>query len=48
MLEQDMAFINSKLQWMSSEIPAGRLGDLTGLWADEIGLRIENLFRQDQ
>jgi hypothetical protein len=47
-LEKDMDFINSKLQWMSSEISAGRLGDLTGLSADEIGLRIENLFRQDQ
>ena len=43
-LEEDMTLINGKLQYLSSTISAGRMGDLTGLSADEIAARIEQLF----
>jgi len=46
-LEDQMAFINDKLDHLSSSISSGKLGDLTGLSADEIASRLEKLFLED-
>ena len=42
-LEEDMTLLNGKLQHLSATISSGRMGDLTGLSADEIAERIEGL-----
>jgi hypothetical protein len=47
-LEENTALLNDKLQYFSSAITAGRMGDLTGLSADEIASRIERLFLNDE
>ena len=43
-LESDMALLNGKLERLASGMSAGRLGDLTGLSADEVASRIEQMF----
>ncbi len=43
-LEENMAFINSTLRFLSSSISSGCMGDLAGLSADEIAERIEQHF----
>jgi hypothetical protein len=47
-LEEDMTLLNGKLQHLSATISSGRMGDLTGLSADEIASRIERLFLRDE
>jgi hypothetical protein len=47
-LEDDMNLLNGKLQYLSGAISSGRMGDLTGLSADEIASRIEQLFLNDE
>lgn len=47
-LEEDMTLLNGKLQHLSATISSGRMGDLTGLSADEIASRIERLFLTDE
>ena len=47
-LEEDMRLLNGKLQHLSGAISSGRMGDLTGLSADEIASRIEQLFLNDE
>jgi len=43
-LESDMSLLNGKLERLGSAVSAGRLGDLTGLSADEVASRIEQMF----
>jgi hypothetical protein len=47
-LEESMALLNGKLQHLSTTIASGRMGDLTGLSADDIASRIERLFLNDE
>lgn len=47
-LESDMALLNGKLDLLGSAVSAGRLGDLTGLSADEVASRIEQMFLSDE
>ena len=47
-LEDDMSLLNGKLQRLSGAISSGSMGDLTGLSADEIASRIEQLFLNDE
>ncbi len=47
-LEENMTLLNGKLQHLSATISSGRIGDLTGLSADEIASRIERLFANDK
>lgn len=47
-LEEDMSLLNRKLRHLSATISSGRMGDLTGLSADEIASRIERLFLRDE
>jgi hypothetical protein len=47
-LEKGMAFINSKIELLSSELSSKRMGDLSGLSADEIALRIEQFLLNDK
>ena len=46
-LEQNMAFLNGKLEQLSSGLSSKRMGDLANLSADEIASRIEQLFLHD-
>lgn len=43
-LKETLAFLNDKLQQLSTTISSGGMGDLTGLSADEITSRIERFF----
>ena len=45
LLEEKMGIINRALQFLSSSISSGRMGDLSGLSAEEIAERIEQLFK---
>lgn len=47
-LESDMALLDGKLERLSSAVSAGRLGDLTGLSADEIASRIERMLMDEE
>jgi len=47
-LEKSMAFLNGKLEYLSSALSSKRMGNLTDLSADEIASRIEQLFLNDQ
>lgn len=47
-LEEKMSLINAKLQSLTDALSSGRLGDLTGLSADEIASRIEQLLRNEK
>ena len=47
-LEDDMSLLNGKLHHLSGVISTGRMGDLTGLSADEIASRIEQLVLDDE
>jgi hypothetical protein len=47
-LEENMTLLNGKLQQLSATISSGRMGDLTGLSADEIASRFERLFLNDE
>lgn len=46
-LKAKMALINEKIEFISSQLSSGRLGDLTGLSAEEIASRIEQMFDVD-
>lgn len=47
-LEQKMALLDDKLQHLSSDLSSGRMGDLTGLSAEQIASRIEQLLMRDK
>jgi hypothetical protein len=47
-LEEDIALLNGKMQHLSSAVASGHMGLLTGLSADEIVSRIEQLFLRDE
>ncbi|MFO7870565.1 MAG: hypothetical protein R6V03_03935 [Kiritimatiellia bacterium] len=47
-LAESMALLNGKLQNLWTTISSGRMGDLSGLSADEIASRIERLFRNNR
>lgn len=46
-LEEDMTLLNGKLEDLSGAISSGRMGQLTGLTADEIADRIKQFFLND-
>jgi len=46
-LERGMDLINSKIDFISSELSSNRMGGLSDLSADEIALRIEKMFIND-
>jgi len=46
-LKAKMDLINEKIDYISSQLASGRLGDLTGLSAEEIVSRIEQMFDTD-
>ena len=45
-LKEKMDFINSKINYLSSELSSDRLGDIKGLSAEEIAARIERLLKK--
>jgi hypothetical protein len=47
-LERQMALINDKLNWMSTELSSEPVGDGRNLSAEEIASRIEELFREQE
>jgi hypothetical protein len=47
-LEDDMALINGKIEQLSASLTSGRMGDMTGLSAEEIASRIERLFLDEE
>lgn len=46
-LEEKMALINAKLELISTALSSERFGDMTGLSAEEIASKIEQLFQSD-
>ena len=45
LLEQKMQFLQSKMDQLAGALKAGRLGDMSGLTADEIAQKLERWFR---
>jgi hypothetical protein len=47
-LEDNMNFINEKIDYLSSAISSGSMGNLSNLSADEIANRLEQMFKKDE
>jgi len=43
-----MVLLNGKLEGLASGISTGRLGDMTGLSADEVASRIEQMLLSEE